>query len=246
MEIANVPNDPYETWKSGALDPCGEVSASQQHDRFFFRFVESAKSREALCFAAESTIKDAGIGLFLRSHKDVIKKHTHLCSYASDTTTEEEMRHAGSTRDYALETAKRGSYFDAEIADGYNLGRYANMPLVLESLEEIRQLSDKRRHHEITDEDWSQVESKILEKCDAEYYETRGNCLVVRARRDIAPSKQSRELFTNYGGLRTYWIAGILEHPKRYPVKFQDIVRWFQTSTDCNWSSEQKECWLKC
>ena len=77
--------------------------------------------------------------------------------------------------------ASAGKWYDAEIETGNNLVRFANMPLVKESLNKVVQLSNKTAHTEFDEHQWKEIEDDILKECDATY-KVEKNQLVVVAR----------------------------------------------------------------
>ena len=240
--ITNAPAQPEFGWRSHQSNPeDAELESSQEGDLYFFRIVPTTLHNESLCFKARSTIDDAGFGLFLKPH-GLIVHGSHLCIYAERSTNEADMDTSCSSRDYAVETHKRDTWFDAEHEEGNNLGRFVNQPRLLEMLNEIKELSDKRHHAEITQRDWKTVENRLPPYCNAEYKSVGGQ-LVVCAKGDLQPTRNPHELFASYGGLRTYWINSIANSSGKYPQPLVDIVQWLVKSPDCNWTDEQRHAW---
>jgi hypothetical protein len=178
-QITNAPQHPESAWKEGqeSVDEERESEDGQETATYHFRMVESSMRSESLCYKAPSTIPGAGFGLFLRPHA-TIAEGTHLCLYAPRPATREELRQ--SWRDYTL-MASAGKWYDAEIETGNNLVRFANMPLVKESLNKVVQLSNKTAHTEFDEHQWKEIEDDILKECDATY-KVEKNQLVVVAR----------------------------------------------------------------
>ena len=241
-QITNAPQHPESAWKEGqeSVDEERESEDGQETATYHFRMVESSMRSESLCYKAPSTIPGAGFGLFLRPHA-TIAEGTHLCLYAPRPATREELRQ--SWRDYTL-MASAGKWYDAEIETGNNLVRFANMPLVKESLNKVVQLSNKTAHTEFDEHQWKEIEDDILKECDATY-KVEKNQLVVVARWEIEASNLAHEVFASYVSLREYWLKGIQESPENYPSYMVETVRWLLTSPDCNWSEAQRQHWVR-
>lgn len=236
--ITNAPEQPGSMWKEGAsVDE--ERRGTDETATYHFRIVESSLRYESLCYKATSTIAGAGFGLFLRPH-DTITQGSHLCLYASRQATAEELQ--ASSRDYALKAAN-GYWFDAQVEDGNNLGRFVNMPGVKEALLKLVDLSRKNTHPQFFERQWKELEDNIVEECDATYKVEKGQ-LVVVARRDISASRRAHEIFASYGSLREYWLRGINESPENYPKFMVDIVQWLLRSPECNWTEAQRKNWV--
>ena len=234
-EVTAFPTATTETGDEGASD----------HFKYFFRVVESNLSAEGLCFSAASTIPGAGKGLFLKPHtKKIISRGQHLCLYAAATTTTDEIEAAGSSKDYAINVPRTNSWYDAEHFDGNNLGRFANQPNVLQSLLSIQGKSTLNSPP-LTESDWTAEENAIDDICNCEF-KCEKRQLVLVAKHDIEPSGEPRELFVNYGGLRTYWLPLLLRRRRddaNVPVELRDAANWFLDSEQCNWTAEQKATW---
>lgn len=245
-EILDVPDVPPEQqWRisESATDDDDELTQSQSGDTFLFRFVVSSMREETLCFVASSTIPGAGQGLFLREHGYVIKRDTHLCLYAATSTTEEEMASRNSSRDYAISlTSHPNVWFDAEVPDGSNLGRYANSPAILEVMGKVRDASKKACFPHFFEADWKKFDDEVKGNCNAAF-KVVSEQMTLCAACDLPPSDQPKELFVNYGGLRNYWINAITKHPERFPQSLTSIVQWLLNSDECNWTQEQRLKW---
>ena len=111
-QILNKPGNPTFAWapiENSALLDRGDKSGSMPNSNNFFLCWESR------CIVAPSTIPDAGCGLFVQPHKNTISINTHLCIYAERSTMLEEVTAGDSSRMYLIHSAKKPSYFNAEI-----------------------------------------------------------------------------------------------------------------------------------
>ena len=245
--ILNKPPDPAAAWAArvdGISCPDEEDrSESQPTDSFYFRVVKCKLHWESKCFKSQSSIPEAGNGLFLKP-QDGIPRGSHLCLYSDSPTTAEAIQASGSSKVYALSTGRKNIWFDAEMENGNNLGRFANQPGVLEAFFKIKQLSMKPKP-QMTEGDWQNIEKQLDAKCNGEFAVS-GNQLVIRAKVDLVKKRSPTEVFVNYGGLRDYWIPLVKQPTTANPslVKMSQIVQWLQDSPDCNWSVEQRKAWL--
>ena len=239
--ILNRPSDP-KVWSGTETDDSDEMD-SQCSDNFFFNIQSSKLFWESRCYAAKSTIPDAGLGLFVKPHDNTIEVNDHLCLYAEKSTNLEEITDSGSSRIYAMYVPRKRLWFDADVETGNNLGRFANQPGVLEAFTEIKRLSNKDLPH-LTAGDWIKVETVLDEQCNA-CYDTVCDQLVVKARKQMPKTHKPVEVFMNYGGLREYWIPLILQHMSdtNFPAELKAIVQWLQQSEQCNWTAEQRREW---
>jgi len=249
-EILNRPSDPDLAWipqehmahVDGGED--GSVPQSETTDNFYLRIVPCKLFWESRCFVAQSTIPNSGRGLFLLPHKETIPVGEHLCMYAEKSATIEQIISSGSSREYTIFTQKRKLWFDAEIATGNNLGRFANQPGVLEALRHIKEISTPP-NPTMTDADWREIESQLDEKCNAQF-DTAGDQLVVKAKRPFNGTHEREEVFVNYGGLRDYWFPMIVQHDSdaALPREMTEIVKWLLEDAECNWTPEQRKEWI--
>ena len=168
-QILNPPSNPESVWRG---IECGideeELSESQHDDTYFFRVIPSKFHHESQCFKSQSTIAGAGNGLFLRPH-GLISKGSHLCIYSAKSTTEDKIDKAKPSRDYAIKSGRAGLWFDAEIENGNNLGRFANQPRVLEMLRHVKHNSTKTTSQEFIESQWKDYEDELMQYCDAKY-----------------------------------------------------------------------------
>ena len=58
--------------------------------------------------------------------------------------------------------------------------------------------------------DWLTVEKEIVERCNLEYQNVVKQLIIV-AKHDLHKAKHPEQIYTNYGGLWSYWIAAELE-----------------------------------
>lgn len=246
--IRSVPEQaPAVAWQpcSSTSFPSNVNEDSERNcgDNYFFRFVECSLQKEALCYRAPSMIVAAGDGLFVRPHNSVIRKGEHLCLYSHAATTAAEIEQSDSSAVYAIFVSRSSLWFDAEHFDGINLGRFANQPHVLESLESIRNKSTVGCPP-LTEEDWRNEETSIDELCNCEF-KCEKRQLVLVAKHDMGPSRRPQELLINYGGLRSYWLPLIIKKrdDPNFPQALKDLVHWFLESEQCNWTEEQKRSW---
>ena len=249
-EILNRPSDPDLAWipkdkvthVDGGEDS-GSVPQSETTDNFYLRIVPCKLFWESRCFVAESTIPDAGRGLFLQPHKETIEAGTHLCMYAEKSTTIEEIIASGSSRVYSMFTQKKKLWFDGEKETGNNIGRFANQPGVLDALRRIKQLSTIPMPAMI-DCNWKEIETQLDDQCNAQF-DNVGDQLVLKAKRPFHETHDQKEIFINYGGMRDYWIPLIVQHQSDtlLPREMTDIVDWLLCDGACNWTPEQRKRW---
>ena len=251
-EILNRPSDPDLAWipeqhmaQVDGGEDSGSVPQSETTDNFYLRIVPCKLFWESRCFVAESTIPNAGRGLFLQAHKDDIPVGTHLCMYAERSTTLEEIIASGSSRQYSIFTQKKKRWFDGEKETGNNIGRFANQPGVLDALHRIKQLST-RPMPAMIDCDWRQIETQLDDQCNAQF-DTTGEQLVLKAKRPFHETYDPQEIFINYGGLKDYWIPLIVQHSSDtlLPREMTDIVEWLLHNDESNWTPEQRKEWDK-
>lgn len=142
---------------------------------------------------------------------------------------------------YAIQVGNR--WFDADTETPNCIGRFANQKNVLESLKRAQEMSRKSRYPEINEADWIGVNKEAEAAANVRYKRDRDQ-LVLVAGKDLPKSKGSEELFAFYGDVRVYWLAAVTAHPDQFPVEMVEIVNWFTSSEECNWTTEQKAQWL--
>ncbi|XP_028410233.1 uncharacterized protein LOC114532838 [Dendronephthya gigantea] len=199
---------------------------------------------EALLYAAPSTLNDSGIGLFLHPRLRKISAGSYLCTYATSWSSYQPSEEDGS---YVLEVAVNGHtrFYDATSYDGANIGRFANENGVLEALKDVKRRSDKKKFTNFHESEWKKVNDDLAQKANA-CFKVHGNELHLIAKVDIQPSKTPIEIFTSYGDIRSFWIAGIVRHPENYPANMVKIVKSLFNSHRSNWTIEQKQRWGNC
>ena len=249
-EILNKPAEPELAWvpqENSAPFEAGEdgsIPDSQSTDSFFLRMVPCKLFWESRCYVAQSTIPNAGRGLFLLPHKDTIPVGEHLCLYAENSTTIEQITASGSSHVYAIYAQRKKLWFDSEIETGNNIGRFANQPGILQALSRVRELSTIP-HPPMTDGDWRDIETGLDAKCNAQF-DTVGDQLIVKVKQPFPQTYQRAEVFVNYGGLRDYWIPLIVgrRSDNVLPGQMTEIVDWLSNSSECNWTAQQRESWI--
>ena len=109
-------------------DADADLADSQSSDNFLFNIGLSKLGWESRCYVHQSTIPNAGRGLFVKPHDHTIDIDSHLCIYAEKSTTLEEIAKNGSSHVYAVYSPRKKRWFDAEHENGNNIGRFANQP----------------------------------------------------------------------------------------------------------------------
>ena len=242
--ISNVPELPENAWRLPpssaapiAVEDEHDTPTSQPEDHFYYRLIDCPLHFESLCYCDKSTIHNAGFGLFLKPHVETITKGTHLCLYAECPITSAELPR--SNRMYLIQT-KSGT-FDAEKATGNNLGRYANQRSVVPALREVKKLS-QLSEPQMTNDDWLKIERHLDSLANAEY-KVVSKQLVLVAKEDFNNSPVPTEIFTNYGGLRNYWINAERNSPGCFGGPITEIIQFLLHSSECNWSEQQRIDW---
>lgn len=130
-------------------------------------------------------------------------------------------------------------WFDAEIYDGTNIGRFANQKGVIDTLSLALRQADTTTFLHM---DWKVVNEYASSLANAKFQVSRNELHVV-ANEDIPPSARPTEIFVCYGPTEDYWIPLIASRPSEYPAPLRRVVRLLLTSEHSNWTDEQKERW---
>lgn len=163
---------------------------------------------EANLYVAQSTIENAGLGLFLLpprpgARQKVIPAGTNLCTYAHRMVTDES--HGG---DYYV--YREGGSYDAEVIDGENHGRFANQGGLEEGTKKMCQLAALPQGVF----NWRDVNREVEQKVDAEFRTVgRNQTLKVATNKVITMPANGicKEVFVDYN-LEGYWIPYILRN----------------------------------
>lgn len=155
-----------------------------------------------------------------------------ICKYSSKTTVD-----ASSSHVYAVQTAK--GWFDAEVYDGTNIGRFANQQGVIRTLQMALEQGDSTKFVSM---DWKVVNDFASSLANAKFVVTNRELHVV-ADEDIPPSTRRTEIFVCYGPVADYWIPLIAAEPDDFPSSLSSIVKELLTSPNSNWTVQEKENW---
>ncbi len=165
---------------------------------------------EANLYVAQSTIENAGLGLFLLPPKPgasrkVIPAGTHLCTYAHCIRPGESDETHG---DYYV--FREGGSYDAKIIDGENHGRFANQGGLEEGTKKMCELATLPVGF-----NWIEVNREVEQKVDVTFKTVgRTKTLKLATTKVItmpAGSSACKEVFVDYG-LQNYWIPYILRN----------------------------------
>ena len=165
-----------------------------------------ANIHQSMVFVAESTIPNAGCGLFLRPHSTEMyfRARDTLCLYSRETLTEEQIQNI-SNPDYILEV-RDSMFVDASVFHGWNLGRFVNQGGLLEGLKQLA--TDFALGHFHLDS-----AEKVAESFCNVIYSQKGNTVVINVKDKVLhcnTNNTAKELFVNYG-LDNYWVKCISE-----------------------------------
>ena len=131
------------------------------------------------------------------------------------------------------------SWFDAEIYDGTNIGRFANQKGVIDTIYLALEQANRTTYVNM---DWKVVNQYASSLANAKFQVSRHKLHVV-AQEDILPSATPTEIFVCYGSTEDYWVPLIASSPSDYPVQLRRPVKLLLTSEASNWSDDQKERW---
>ena len=185
-----------------------------------------ANIHQSMVFVAESTIPNAGCGLFLRPHSTEMYFNAGdtLCLYSRETLTEEQVGGL-SNQDYVLDVGE-SRFADASVFHGWNLGRFVNQGGLLEGLKKLATDFDKKYFRPDSAE-------KVVERfCNVKFSRNPRNkvSIKVKDRLRCNTHNTAKELFVNYG-LLDYWIKYIsnidsatMEHDSG--DELSQLVRW--------------------
>ena len=185
-----------------------------------------ANIHQSMVFVAESTIPNAGCGLFLRPHSTEMYFNAGdtLCLYSRETLTEEQVGGL-SNQDYVLDVGE-SRFADASVFHGWNLGWFVNQGGLLEGLKKLATDFDKKYFRPDSAE-------KVVERfCNVKFSRNPRNkvSIKVKDRLRCSTHNTAKELFVNYG-LLDYWIKYIsnidsatMEHDSG--DELSQLVRW--------------------
>ena len=185
-----------------------------------------ANIHQSMVFVAESTIPNAGCGLFLRPHSTEMYFNAGdtLCLYSRETLTEEQVGGL-SNQDYVLDVGE-SRFADASVFHGWILGRFVNQGGLLEGLKKLATDFDKKYFRPDSAE-------KVVERfCNVKFSRNPRNkvSIKVKDRLRCNTHNTAKELFVNYG-LLDYWIKYIsnidsatMEHDSG--DELSQLVRW--------------------
>ena len=223
-----------------------DVSASQETGvaeteaggECYCKLISSHLVAESYCYPATSTIPGAGRGLFIRPRNCAILKDSHLCLYAQNASSEQEIDDSGSSRVYAIQIGNR-KWFDGEIDTGENIGRFANQSHLRETLELAVEQADKQAFSYM---DWNAVNNYARGKANSHYhYVPREQQLVIRSSQEFPPSSTPIEIFTCYADLQLYWLPLISSKPHLFPPELVRPVQFLLTSELSNLTEAEKD-----
>ena len=164
-----------------------------------------ANIHQSMVFVAESTIPNAGCGLFLRPHSTEMYFNVGdtLCLYSRETLTEEQVG-VLPNQDYVLDVGE-SRFADASVFHGWNLGRFVNQGGLLEGLKMLATDFDKQYFRPDSAE-------KVVETfCNVKFSKNRRNKYSITVKDNVLhcnTNNTAKELFVNYG-LLGYWIKYI-------------------------------------
>lgn len=116
---------------------------------------------------------------------------------------------------------------------------------MLEALKDVKRRSYKKKFISFHETEWKKVNDDLAQKANA-CFKVQGDELHLIAKVDIDPCTTPIEIFTSYGDIRSFWIAGIVRHPGNYPANMVKIVKCLFNSRRSNWTVEQKQRWGNC
>lgn len=156
-----------------------------------------------------------------------------ICRYASRPCD----REPESSHVYTVQSGRY--WFDAEIYDGTNIGRFANQNQVSHTLELAKRMADKRNYVSM---DWKPVNDDAQKRANAVFKVVHSELHLV-AKTEIAPSNHPIEIFVSYGDTQSYWIPLITKNRETFPQSLVSPVLWMLTSPHSNWTTEEKVTW---
>lgn len=173
--------------------------------------VSTEHLNEANLYVAQSTIENAGLGLFLLpprpgARTKVIPADTSLCIYAHLIGPEETDESHG---DYYV--FRDGGSYDAKVIDGENHGRFANQGGLDEGTKKMCQLAALP----VGVFNWREVNTEVEQKVDAVFQtaDRKKTLKLVTTKVITMPAGSSvcKEVFVDYD-LKGYWIPYILRN----------------------------------
>ena len=96
----------------------------------------------------------------------------------------------------------------------------------------------KKGEPEVTEEDWKKLEDE-MDMCSNTSFKYLNDMLTLVAKINLPPTYKPQEILVNYGGLKSYWIPFVMQHPDKVPESIHHIVEWLIHSDKCNWAEKQ-------
>ena len=167
---------------------------------------------EANIFILRSYIPGAGLGLFLRPTPPatgvplVIPKDRTICLYELQPTRVplDEIV----CTDYLMEDTRQKLFFNPEVYDGANVGRFVNQGGLPEGVKKLCQSLDRKTGSRGLQSGY--VNDEMDKLCNVRYTVVRKSYMNVVASRDLRSGNDCQELLGNYS--ISYWLRFFPEH----------------------------------
>ena len=168
--------------------------------------VNTAKTWESATFAKQSTIRNAGKGLFVEGRDAVISRGEKIAYYGKMTSEEPET--VEMTYVISVTESGRTKHCNALPVRSGALGRFANMVIPREALFDLIRTS-----YTIGD-DLSSVNKICVESANGKF-STDGDSLHIIAKQEIDLRRGDTEIFVDYG-FSSYWFGEVLSNPESF------------------------------
>ena len=167
--------------------------------------VDVKKTWEFATFAKQSTIRNAGMGLFVEGRDCVISKGDRIAYYGNMASEEPETN----TMTYVIShQSKTTKHCDALPVRSGALGRFANMAVPQEALFDLIRTS-----YTIGD-DLSSVNKICAESANGKF-SPHGNRLYIVAKHELDLRRGDTEIFVDYG-FSDYWFGEVFSNPESF------------------------------
>ena len=166
--------------------------------------VDTKKTWECITYAKQSTINNAGMGLFVEEREDAICKGGRIAFYGH-LVSEEPADTTAMTYVITIH-ARELKHCDASPASSGALGRFSNMLIPMEALVDLIKTSATMG------DDLSQVNRICADAANAKFSPEENHLFIV-AKQDLDLRRGDTEIFVDYG-FSSYWFGEIFTNPE--------------------------------
>ena len=227
-----IRTDQIKPWQNKSLKP-GQ-STCIGNSTLKLRIVNSTEDLNQFnLMAQESSLPDAGMGLFIIPNKHttkIIPEKTNICLYSQPF----EGTQFNSTSDYLLqrECGDHFSFYDAQVFDGLNMGRFVNQGGLEQGLVQMCLESDKESGCSRTD--WVRIKRVVQQYTNVKFVCSNSNLLISTTNTIHVPPGRAIELLVDYD-IKEYWVKYILNNHTNLPSTLTSPVLWCAFSKFSTW-----------